>query len=153
DLVAQAGQDRHLAAKRRQRRQDRRELEGAAFGCRCPRSHLDAVRHVDRAEPLRAQRRLQLRRRERRQHAVEPGKRQADAEAAQERPARYMSLGHHAAHSYCDLLVAGVAALAAVLAAAGVSWGRSAARRFWNGALLTIPWISADHRYSPGSAT
>ena len=49
----EAGEHQHLVAERRQRLEDRRELEVAALALRRPVLHRHAVRHVEGLEPVR----------------------------------------------------------------------------------------------------
>ena len=97
-LVRQAGDDEQPVAERRERLEDRRQLEARAVGRRRPLLHLDAVRHVDDRQPARRRRTRPRAASERRHHAVEQRQRQRGAEAAQERPAGQRHLGdeHHA---------------------------------------------------------
>ena len=80
-------------AKWRERLQDRRQLEVAAFGGRCPAVHHRALRHVHDPQAARRLRGVVATRGQRRHHAVEQRQRERRAESAQHRPPREGFLG------------------------------------------------------------
>ena len=67
------GEHEHLVAERRQRLEDRRELEGRALGLRQPVLHRHAVGHVEGLEPVH---RLRRGAREGRRHGIQQRQRQ-----------------------------------------------------------------------------
>ena len=79
----------HLIAERRERLQDRRQLEARPLGRRSPVRHRHAVRDIERLEPVRRlARRAGGRRRGCRRHRVEQRQRQRRAEPPEDGPPR-----------------------------------------------------------------
>ena len=112
-VLRQAADDDQLIRERRQRRQDRRQLEVAALALRLPVVHAGdvhrhAVRHVDEPQAATGLAAASRRRRQRRHHRVEQRQRQRDAQAAQERPPRQRHLGDdHRSRPSCPFVSAG----------------------------------------------
>ena len=82
DLVGQTAQHVDLLAHRRQRLEHRRQLQRGTGPLGGPRTHLDAVRHVDGTEATDRVGRRVADRRERRDHAVQQRQRQRGADTA-----------------------------------------------------------------------
>src|SRR5262245_50723631 len=98
-MLRETTEDERAIAIRRQRTQDRRELEPGALtawrpvvdACEVSR---DAVRKIDEAEPLDGIRRRLCQSRQRRDHGVEQRQPQARTHTAEKRSSRKRSLGY-----------------------------------------------------------
>ena len=156
-IVIEPADDHHPVAKRRQRRQDLRQLESRSLAARRPvvdagGVHRDAVRHVDEAETTGRTGRRVGQRRQRRHHRVEQRQRQRRPHAAEERPARQRHFGDE--HLSVLLKPSSFRRSASAVLDRVIRLHGSVATRLQpailirNGALCTTPRISDDIRYS-----
>ena len=99
-------QHQELVAKRRQRLQDRRQLEPGAVGGGRPVLHDHTVGNVDRAEPHNRRSRRGAERAQRRHHAVQQRQGDAGAQSPKHRSTGDDAFGDHASHGHdSDLLI------------------------------------------------